>query len=351
LDFREISLDTYAQSATVRVIEGHDLVFDISREISPTQPIVSSMRNLQHLIIMRKVQGVWKVVSDNYDDYLWRLIKATGISKGELLQAMNETQGQSHSEGLTQVTNNCNLPGDESIHPYNRDGAVVYAHQWATATPPYHNPPYEDFTDIGGDCTNFVSQAIHEGGNAPMVYYNDCGNNCIGTLGWFYTDLAHRANAWNNVGAIYDFITQYWVWPIPGEDDPNGPGGPEGCEVLQYEAYEGDLIQYDWTNNGSWDHSAIIVSSIDLGQNNRYHYVASHTPDVDNYPFTSFDYPNKIYRFVHIERIDGYAKIYIPSIIGGGSGGEDQIIIPYPAPVENGGMQPLPYPEPIDTLP
>lgn len=177
------------------------------------------------------------------------------------------------------------------------------------------------------------------------------GIHDYGSLGWYFYSSSDYANAWTEVQALFELITQYWVWPRPGIDDPEGPGGPEGCPKAQYEVYEGDLIQYDWTNDGSWDHGVIIVRSEDYGQNNRYHYVASHTPDVDNYPFTTFDYPNKIYRFVHIERIDGYAKIYVPSIIGGGSGGEDQIISPYPAPVENGGSQPLPYPEPIDTLP
>jgi len=172
-----------------------------------------------------------------------------------------------------------------------------------------------------------------------MVYYNDCGDNCVGTLGWFYTDVNHRANAWNNVTPLYEFITQYWVWP----------GGPEGCDVAQYQAYEVDLIQYDWTNDGTWDHSVIIVRILDIGPYNRYHWVSSHTPDVDDYPFTSFDYPNKVYRFIHIERIDGYAMVYLPLVIKNGSGTANQVIIPnpYPAPMENNTpLQPLPYPAP-----
>jgi hypothetical protein len=182
-----------------------------------------------------------------------------------------------------------------------------------------------------------------------MVYYNDCGDNCVGTLGWFYTDVNHRANAWNNVTPLYEFITQYWVWPRPGIDNPDGPGGPEGCDVAQYQVYEGDLIQYDWTNDGAWDHSVIIVRSLDIGPSNRYHWVSSHTPDVDDYPFTSFDYPNKVYRFIHIERIDGYAMVYLPLVIKNGSGTANQVIIPnpYPAPMENNTpLQPLPYPAP-----
>lgn len=339
LDFKNISVDMNNQTAAVTVIEGHDVVFEISEETSKTQPVVSSMRNLQHKIILRKDESVWKIVSDDYDDYLWRLIKATGFSKDELLQSLAESQSHTPDNIGTQTTNTCSLPSDESIHSYTRNGAVAYARQWATAPRPYNSPPYYDFTDEGGDCTNFVSQAIHEGGNAPMVYYNDCGDNCVGTLGWFYIDVNHRANAWNNVTPLYEVITQYWVWP----------GGPEGCDVAQYQAYEGDLIQYDWTNDGAWDHSVIIVRSLDISSYNRYHWVSGHTPDVDDYPFASFDYPNKVYRFIHIERIDGYAMVYLPLIVMNMSRTSNQMIVPnpYPAPMENNTpLQPLPYPTP-----
>ena len=107
------------------------------------------------------------------------------------------------------------------------------------------------------------------------------------------------------------------MWPRPGVDDPDGPGGPEGCQAEQHQVYEGDLIQYDWDNNGYWNHSAIIVRSMDLGQDNRYHWIAAHTEDVDNYPFTEYLHkaPNMVYRFIHIERIDGYVMCYLPLVM------------------------------------
>lgn len=329
LDFKDVSIDTTNQMAVVSVIEGHNVVFEISEEISKTQPVVSSMRNLQHTITMNKDGDGWKIISDEYDDYLWRLIRATGLSKEELLQSMAESQGQASGNYVPQASNACSLPSDESIHTYTRNGAVAYARQWALS----RNPNYFDFGQpgYGGDCTNFVSQAIHEGSSAQMVGAN--------TYGWYYNSVSDYASAWTGVSYLYDFITQYWVWPA----------GPEGCDVAQYQAYEGDLIQYDWENDSEWDHSVIIVRILDIGPYNRYHWVSSHTPDVDDYPFTSFDYPNKVYRFIHIERIDGYAMVYLPLIIKNGSGAANQVIIPnpYPAPMENNTpLQLLPYPAP-----
>ena len=40
---------------------------------------------------------------------------------------------------------------------YNRANAVAYAKKWAYG----RNPKYYDFSDLGGDCTNFASQCIY----------------------------------------------------------------------------------------------------------------------------------------------------------------------------------------------
>ena len=42
---------------------------------------------------------------------------------------------------------------------YDRRRAVEYALRWALS----RNPEYYDFEDIGGDCTNFVSQCLFAG--------------------------------------------------------------------------------------------------------------------------------------------------------------------------------------------
>ncbi len=345
LNFTEMLVDTSSQTALVSLLEGHDVVFEISKEISQSQPVVSTMRNLKHTIALRKVQGQWKIITDDYEDYLWRLLKSTKISTDELLRSLEETHKETAlNENEVQSPTACALPSDESTHPYNRSGAVAYSHQWATAQRPY-NTKYYDFTDFGGDCTNFVNQAIYESSNAEMVFG---GLHGFGQLGWYFFSNSDYANAWTQVQALFEFITQYWVWPRPGIDDPEGPGGPEGCPMDFYQVYEGDLIQYDWTNNGSWDHSVIIVRSQDLGQYNRFHWVAGHTPDVDDYPYSSFAYPNQVYRFIQIERIDGYAKLFLPLILKNlVNSFQFEPINPYPGPTDSGGsVPPQAYPAP-----
>ena len=78
---------------------------------------------------------------------------------------------------------------------YNRRLAVLYANRWAY----FRNPNFYDFSDVGGDCTNFTSQCLLAGG-AVMNYTPD--------FGWYNVESEDRAPAWSSVKYFYDFITQ-----------------------------------------------------------------------------------------------------------------------------------------------
>ena len=133
----------------------------------------------------------------------------------------------------------CNLAPDESTHEYDREGAVQYAHDYAYS----RNPNYYDFTK---DCANFVSQAIFEGGGASMAYCEPnvdpfCPTDGSSTSGWYYQDINHRATSWADVSALFGFILD------PGNEWDEGP---EGCQVEKNQAEPGDIIKYDWENDG-----------------------------------------------------------------------------------------------------
>ncbi|MEX3619640.1 amidase domain-containing protein [Paenibacillus glucanolyticus] len=64
---------------------------------------------------------------------------------------------------------------------FDRGGAADYAETWATqANPSYAN--YGSNSD-GGDCTNFVSQALYEGGGLP---FNGTKGQNRNTVDWYY---------------------------------------------------------------------------------------------------------------------------------------------------------------------
>lgn len=190
LDFQEIVVDDHLQTASVSISENHDVVFEVS------EPIVSSMRNRHHTIKLRKVDGTWKIVSDSYEDNLWKVINTTQQSKAELIRLINETYTSTYKvrqevdQGM--IVQQTALPLDTGIYPYNREGAIDYAFEWAFG----RNLKYHPFDGEGGDCTNFVSQAMYEGGDAIMAYSPYWPRPDIGAPGWYYAGYFDRAAAW-----------------------------------------------------------------------------------------------------------------------------------------------------------
>ena len=76
---------------------------------------------------------------------------------------------------------------------YNRENAVTYAKRWALS----RNPLFTDYTRLGGNCTNFVSQAILAG---------SCAMDYSSPFGWYYASDGDRAPAWTGVEFLYNFL-------------------------------------------------------------------------------------------------------------------------------------------------
>ncbi len=62
LDYKNIIIDAASRNATLSLLEGHDVVFEITNEVFK-RPVVSSMRNRRHTLVLEKEAGVWRVVS------------------------------------------------------------------------------------------------------------------------------------------------------------------------------------------------------------------------------------------------------------------------------------------------
>ena len=90
---------------------------------------------------------------------------------------------------------------------YRRERAVEYARRWAFA----RNPLFSDYTGIGGDCTNFVSQCLYAGG---------CQMNFTPVFGWYYISPEDRTASFSGVEYFYNFMTSNeGVGPFAEERD------------------------------------------------------------------------------------------------------------------------------------
>lgn len=154
---------------------------------------------------------------------------------------------------------------------YYREKALEYANKWALG----RNPEYYDYSDIGGDCTNFCSQVLHAGG---------CVMNYSGN-GWFYNNGNNKAPSWTGVNFLYRFLVR---------DKDIGPTAKEtGVREMQI----GDIIQLSFQKSDAFDHSLVVVecgNPVAIWNIK----VCTHSDDQFHYPLTNYDW-TKI-RFLHI---------------------------------------------------
>ncbi len=143
------------------------------------------------------------------------------------------------------------------IKQYDRKSVREYALKWALN----RNPKYYDFDNLGGDCTNFVSQCVFAG--AKVMNYTN-------VTGWYYNDLHDRTASWTGVEFLYNFLIN------------NNDIGPFARLVNSDQIEIGDVIELGRLS-GNFYHS-LIVSEV----YNSKIFVCSHTFDTVNKPLDNY---------------------------------------------------------------
>lgn len=149
---------------------------------------------------------------------------------------------------------------------YHRENAVNYALKWALD----RNPAYYNYDNLGGDCTNFISQCLYAG--IPQMNYRD--------YGWYYYSANQKSPSWTGVKYLYDFLIN------------NQYEGPRGITILKNELEIGDVIQLSFAND-IFGHT-LIVTSLE----NSEIRICAHTIDSKNRLLSSYQYENA--RFIKI---------------------------------------------------
>lgn len=158
---------------------------------------------------------------------------------------------------------------------YNRDAAVEYANTWAYS----RNPAYYDFSQIGGNCTNFASQCIYAGSGVM---------NYTPIYGWYYIDVNDRAPAWTGVNELFRFLTTN-----------RGPG-PQGELVPLSRIEKGDVIQLRFNSGEKFDHTPVVTDAGDGTPDTIL--LAANSRDVNCRPLSTYDYMEL--RPVHIFNVN-----------------------------------------------
>src|SRR5207247_2050572 len=127
----------------------------------------------------------------------------------------------------------------------------------------YNSNNYPTFS--GEDCTNFASQAMYNSGiNMRFGGTSDNYGYMWYGRGWFYT------NSWPAAEDNFVFVASYLPGTIIASNYYHiGPG----VNVASWDS-QGDLVYYDWDDDGYYNHQSIIVTTdgqhVDSHTNNHY---------------------------------------------------------------------------------
>ena len=147
--------------------------------------------------------------------------------------------------------------------PYKRENAAEYARKFAFS----QNVYFGNFAEIGGNCTNFVSQAIFAGA---------CQMNYTPTFGWYYIALNERSPSWTSVEYFYNFLIGNRFSPVGNGD------GPFAEETELAALKQGDFVQLG--NERSFYHTLVCVGFWENG----VPLMAAHSNDAYAKPLTAW---------------------------------------------------------------
>lgn len=230
--------------------------------------------NLYHTITLKKKNGSYVVYNDYYLDCFEDGLKSYSEKISDT--PYEPSKDFSYAINIPCKDNKCT----EERGKYNRVKAIEYADKycgvpWGSNNPIKYNRKYKNFTGVGGNCTNYVSQCLgdSEGGGLKQGH----GWHCI----YKGYDGAETSTAWSNADAFKNFLLYSGKGVLvkkgtfkelvsSTEKFPQGP-----ISMLDF----GDVISYDKGND--IDHNAIVTSFDSHG----YPLINSHTVDRYHVPF------------------------------------------------------------------
>lgn len=173
-------------------------------------------------------------------------------------------------------------------HKYDRDKAVAYSYKWIDGEKVIRNPAYSDYAVYGGNCQNYVSQALFASG-IPMDWSGDQQWKWFDDEGDLSESPTGRSGSWSGTEYFYEYCNKNTGKGLVAETDGN-----------IFSAQPGDVIQY--VVDG-WAHHSVIVTKViyDDDGNVVDLLINSNTTDRVDYPMSAYGYTN-----IRLIRIIGY---------------------------------------------
>lgn len=234
--------------------------------IYPDEPdkINSSRIGTYHSLTLKNVDNEWIVSKEWYTDPFADSLNLENI-KADSIKEFIKSQG----------------PRDFSNLNERRINAIKYAKMYcgAATAPEYeykYNKNYRNFNCEGGDCANFASQILHEGGKFKE------------TSAWNY-DKGSASGPWINA----DKFTYYML--NSGRASVIAKGSYEKVYKASYKLLPGDFVAYE--KKGDITH----ISTVSGADSKGYSLVTCHNTDRNDVPW-DLGWSNKQIKFwlIHV---------------------------------------------------
>jgi hypothetical protein len=260
----------YNRSKTIRLSLEETYKFDYIYPSDP-EPVTNSFGvGIRHTLDLIEKDETYLIYSDWYTDCFE---DAIGYYSGTITES-SQINDDNTETPILQALTTIKKPY------YDRQKAVAYADKycgaaWGSGNDFKYNKKYMDYNGVGGDCTNFVSQALgdKEGGGLPQDGSWRCDIPKYGR--------GSGSHAWVNADGLKNYLVysgkasviRKGTFKELTSPTSNYPGG--FVEKLQL----GDLIAFE--KNGGIDHFGIVTARDSHG----YPLINSHTTDRYHVPW------------------------------------------------------------------
>ncbi|GAB6169936.1 hypothetical protein JCM1393_23960 [Clostridium carnis] len=233
-DIKINSIIVNRDNATIDLIESHKIYFNCSPSVE------SSLNGKRHRISLIKENEQWYISEDNYYDDIkeeYDIYKRDNMERGSIddfkRYYIDKTIKESSNDGYDKKIKCLDVErkeGKERFRTgeiegnYNRKKAAEYAVSNGLTI----NSKYKNYEKLGGDCTNFSSQCIKEGG---IPFDN------LGPYKWFWYSDNKRTPSWTSAN-------EFRKYAINNNRENSNNFGLIACETTFQDINLSDLVQF-----------------------------------------------------------------------------------------------------------
>ena len=239
--------------------------------------VLKKTDNTYKIKSLRKVQDFYVMVTNEYEPS-----KSYEKAKKELDKMKEDYISDFKDEVtdfktyLSRYENKKDIITKTCDYKYDRTKSLNYAKKYVTN----RNSKWSNFSEYGGNCQNFASQVVYNGG-VPMDLQGDAIWKFYGETLNETKNKSGRSPSWTGVTQFYDYAKSNKGYGLCSEVDIN-----------PFYAEAGDIGQVGYNNN--YRHTVVIIGNVkDNNGKTTDLLINSNSLNLENYPLSGYVYPDK----------------------------------------------------------